>query len=183
METPLFNKAWQSAKLRIFRLEALPEYDAPQEKAIFDKWKKGNKTFTDYDGWFKMIGQAARNGLAVQRVRVFRLPLSEYAKYELDLLKASRKHGEQALAIEERKYASLIQNLDFKPKDFWLFDDKLVIIFDYNEKGGLIGEKLVTDKDHIGKYLELRNRLTENSLSLTPFLYNIKRSSIVNQYG
>ncbi len=175
VETPLFNKAWQAAKVRIFRLEALQEYDAPEEKVLFEKWKKGDKNFTEYDGWFKLLGQAKEKGIPIHKVKVVKLPVSEHLKYEIDLWKKLKIHGEQILVIEEEKYNTLTQNPDFKPKDFWLFDDKLAIIFDYNEKGELVGEELVTDKTQVAKHLELKNRLTESSLSLTPFLYKVKR--------
>ena len=174
METPLFNKAWQESKVRIFRLEALPEYDVSEDREAFEKWKNGDNKFTEYEGWFNLLKAAAEKGMSVQRVRVVRSP-SEYLKYEIDLWKVSRNFGEQAMFLEEEKYQKIFQEFGLESKDFWLFDDKLLIVFHYDQKGSLVEEELITDKGIVSKYLELKKKLIENSLSMTPFLYKAKR--------
>ena len=165
-ETPLFNKAWEEAKVRIFRLEALPQYNAPE---------KGRKNFEEAGEWLNNLDKAKEKCLAIHRIRVFILPISDYLKYQIDLWKISKNSGEQTLFLEEEKYKKTIEGLDFKPQDFWLFDDKLVIIFHCDTKGNFLEEELVIEKEAVSKYVELRKKLMENSLSMTPFLYRVKR--------
>ena len=183
VEKPLFEDAWSRSKVRIFRLESLPVYNVPEDMKIFEEWKKTKKfSANSYEEWLQKLEKTKERGVVMQRVRVAQLPLSDYLKYEVDFWKNnSIKAGEQISFIEKEKYQKLLEGLDFKQEDFWMFDDKLVIIFHYSENGNLLNEELVTDPVLVNRHVQLKKALLENSMDMTPFLYKVKHLNIANK--
>ncbi len=175
-EMPLFDISWEKAKIRIFRLESLPVYNVPGDMKIFEEWKKSKKfPAGSYEEWIQKLEKTKQRGVVMQRARVSTLPLSDYLKYETDFWKRfSSKHGEQISFIDKEKFEKIKSDAGFELKDFWMFDDKLVIIFHYNENGNFLDEELITDPAAISKHVELKTKLLGNSIGMIQFLYKAK---------
>jgi len=179
-EMPFFEDAWNRSKVRIFRLESLPVYSVPEDLKIFEEWKKTKKfPVGSYEEWLQKLEKTKERGVAIHRVRVAQLPPLDYLKYEMDFWKKfSTKAGEQISFIEQGKYQKIKSEINFDVKDFWMFDDKLVIIFHYDETGNFVKEELVTDPAVVAKHVDLKKKLLENSMALMPFLYKVKHFKI-----
>ncbi len=109
VESPLFEKAWKSAKKSIFRLEVLPEYAVPEDLVLFEKWKQGKLELDKASKkWLKQLKTTKEKGVALQRVRIVSLPLSDYLLYEMEFWKHSFKKGEEILFLEESQYKEII---------------------------------------------------------------------------
>lgn len=170
VRAPLMLSAWKKVRKNIFRLESLPKYNVPEDLVLFKKWKKGklNVNF-DFKDWFKNLEKIKKKGIKIQRVRILPLPLSNYTKYEIDVWKHSIKYGEKIYFIKSKNYQKIKKSLHFKPKDFWAFDDKIVVIFYYNKKGNFIKEELIS-KAKINNYKSLKRKLLQNSIPMKHFL-------------
>lgn len=175
VKSPLLEKAWKSAKKNIFRLEALPEYAVPEDLVLFERWKQGKLELDKASKkWLEQLKNTREKGVILQRVRIVSLPLSDYIFYEIDFWKHSLKKGEKISFLTEREYKILIRNLHFKPRDFLMSDDKVLILFHYNKKGNFVKEELIKEKKKIQQYLTLKEELMRKAIPMRTFLKTIK---------
>ncbi|MBI2558840.1 hypothetical protein HYW20_05950 [Candidatus Woesearchaeota archaeon] len=119
---------------------------------------------------------AKEKKISIRRLRVIALPLSGYLKYEIDFWKSSPRYGEKIWFLLNKDYKKIIAILKIKPKDFWLFDDKELIIFHYTLKGKWIGEEVITSESTINRYKKLKQELLRHSIPINIFLKNIKNN-------
>ncbi len=167
----LMEKAWKNATDNIFRLEAIPEYNVSEDLISFEKWKQGKADLDQASiNWLENLNKTKERRVKMQRVRVVPLPLSDYVKYEIDFWKHSTQNGEEILFLEEKEYERLIQSLNFKPKDFWMFDDRVLIIFHYDKTGNFVREELVTDEIIIKHHIDLKHKLLQHAIPMKEFL-------------
>ncbi len=167
----LMEKAWKSAKRNIFRLEAIPEYGVPEDLALFEKWKQGKLELDEASKeYLEKLKKTKGRGVEMQRVRIVPLPISEYIEYEIDFWEHSIQNGEEILFLEENEYQNLIKNLNFEPRDFWMFDDKVLIIFYYDSKGGFLREEAIQTDKTIKQYKDLKKKLLKKSILMKQFL-------------
>jgi len=170
---PIFEKSWQNAKKAIFRLESLPEYSVEEDLVSFEKWKRGEADFAlEGREWFELLENTKKSGVQMQRVRIVDLPLSKYLLYEIDFWKHSVEKGEEFLFLTRDKYNKIKEELRFQPKDFWLFDDKTLIIFHYGLKGEWVGEELIENAKLIEQHANLKQHLLKLAIPMLEFLKN-----------
>ncbi len=146
--------AWWLANFQrsAFRLEMLPAYFIPQEAELLAAFRRGENVRVPYDHpWPALVHQATHAGKTMQRVRVVAHPLSDYLRFELSLYPRSVKAGEEIR----------VANLDDHPElvaceqDFWLFDDEVVVVLDYDDRGGFLGSRTEGDLERYRKLREL----------------------------
>lgn len=165
------EEAWKKAQNNIFRLESIPEYNVPEDFILFKKWKQGKlKLAENSKKWLQNLKETKERGVKMQRVRIVSLPLSDYIRYEMDFWEHSIQNGEEILFLENEQYENIMQNLDFKPKDFWTFDDNVLIIFHYDETGDFVKEESISNKLITKKYIELKRKLLKYAISMNEFL-------------
>jgi len=169
-----FDKNWRSAKNNIFRLEGRAEYRVPGEQENIEKWKKGEldmKNNKEWQGWMGSLKSAKAKGIATKRVRVVPKPLPDYIKYEISLWQDhSTKNGEELFFINSEEYQKIVAGCGFNPKDFWLFDDKKLLILNYSHNGQFSGEILIADDGMAKRYCELKSKLLQGSISMSTFI-------------
>jgi hypothetical protein len=163
---------WDKAEKSVFRLESIPEYNIPGDIELFEKWKKGKLKINKNDSWFNRLRNTKEKGISMQRVRIVPLPILDYIKYEMEFWKISRECGEVFLFLEESKYDQIKEGLNFNPEDFWMFDDKNLVIFHYDETENLVSEEVVEDENIINDYVALEKELVKEAIPMKEFLKN-----------
>jgi hypothetical protein len=162
-----FDKNWRSAKKSIFHLQGRAEYKVTGEPETIEKWKQGELNLDRdkvWQKWQALLKSAKTKGICVQRVRVAPKPFSEYVRFEIDLWKKySSKLGEKLHFLGKDEYQGIIATLGFNPKDFWLFDDKILLIFNYDKTGKFVGEIMISDGEIIRRYSDLKTKLIKES--------------------
>ncbi len=165
------EKAWGKSVKNIFRFESIPFYRVPEDIILFEKWRKGKQiNKTDFQEWFTFLEETKKRGVIIQRVRIVALPVSDYVKYEIDVWNHSKRYGETVFFLELKSYKELTKQVDFKPKDFWMFDNKTLVIFHYNNNGEFLREERIKDRKIIRKYRDLKRELLKNSIPKKQFL-------------
>ncbi len=135
-----------------FRLETLPAYSIPQEAGLFAAFRRGEHvTVPDDHPWPHRVSSATRAGKTMQRVRVISHPLSDYLRFELSLYPTSVEAGEDIRVASLDDHPELVAC----QQDFWLFDDEVVVVLDYDDHGGFLGSRAEHDLDHYRKLREL----------------------------
>ena len=169
-----FDKNWGNAKKSIFRLEGRPEYRVPGEQGNIEKWKKGELDMSgnkEWQKWMESLKNAQAKGLVVSRVRVVPKIMNDYTRCEIDMWQEySAKNGEEFFFMNENEYQTIIAEFGFNTKDFWLFDDEKLLIFNYNKTGQFAGDILIADGGMVKRYADLKIKLLQKSTPLATFV-------------
>lgn len=169
-----FDKNWRNAKSGIFRLEGRAEYRLPGDWENFEKWKQGNLDLSknkSWQEWINSLKNAQNRKVCMQRVKVVPAPLPDYIKYEIDLWrKYSTQNGEQIFFIAASDYQEIIAKAGFDTKDFWIFDDEVLLIINYDKSGRQADEILIANGGMINRYSNLKQKLLEKAVPMELFL-------------
>jgi hypothetical protein len=139
--TRLFDTFQRSA----FRLEQLPQYLVPQEDELLADWRAGRsiRRTPETSDWLRLIADHTAAGRRVYRVHVVDWPLSEYTRFEIDCYPDNIAAGEDVYVADRTASADLKYVLR---EDFWLLDDRLVLLMRYDDEGHYLGADLADDE-------------------------------------
>lgn len=147
-----------------FRYEALQEYDVHFEKEAYQQFHNTGQLPAHFNQeWHSIIATALKRGAKMQRVRLLSFPLSPYLQYEL------RAYQESLLHWEEIRY--ITKNELSWCKDFWIFDDEVVLEMNYSSNWTFLWFKELTDQHALfHTYLAHKYRLLSSSQPIAPLL-------------
>ncbi len=158
-----FVEAFESFSHEAFRLELLQQFNVAREQESFDDFKKGRPVPKNYNGeWCKTIQKAAERGASFKRVRLITEPLTEYTKFEISWgYKVNTEAGEDIRYISGDILSSFETSVPIL-KDFWLFDEKLCLLMEYDLLGTYLGVTKLPD-EHLGQYIALKREALNKS--------------------
>jgi hypothetical protein len=138
---------------RVFRLETLDYYDAPNEHEPYARFLAGQPAdWTWREPWKRLVRDVRASGRIMQRVHVVSEPVSDYIRFELLHVYPANVDAGEDVRILGREHAREIGILGIG--DFWLFDDSLAAILIYDD-GGSVGR--VELEDRPGPLMYLRS--------------------------
>jgi hypothetical protein len=155
-----------SFRQRAFRLETRDHYDVPQEADWFQAFLRGEgipELSPENDSWLKLVSGHCRTGKRMQRVHIVSQPLTDYCRFELAMCVSSVGAGEEIRIIERDQMPELRR----MQEDFWLFDDAVVIVLDYDDNGRFLGTRVAEDLTY---YREVANLTLTHSIHLDEYL-------------
>jgi hypothetical protein len=159
-----------SFRQRAFRLETRDHYDVPQEADWFQAFLR-NEGIPDLtpenDSWLRMVSGHCRTGKRMQRVHIVSQPLTDYCRFELAMYVSSVAAGEEIRILERGE----IPELEDMREDFWLFDDAVVIILDYDGNGRFLDSRVAQDVAH---YREVASLTLTHAIHLDEYLARTK---------
>ena len=134
---------------RVFRLETLDYYDAPNEHEPYRRFLAGERADLAWrEPWKRLVRDVRASGRTMERVHVVSEPVSDYIRFELlDVYPANADAGEDVriLSRSEAWPSGL---------DFWLFDDDLAALLKYDSGGRVSEVRLIEDdmavRHHLG---------------------------------
>lgn len=99
-----------------------------------------------YRAWPPLVGDAVARGVLVRRLRVVSEPISEYVRFEHDITATLNvAAGEDVRWLPRRKATTLC----FPGNDFWLFDDRVVMVNHFSGTGESSGHEVSHDEELI----------------------------------
>ncbi len=118
---------------RVFRLETLDFYDAPNEHAPYARFLAGEPVDPAWRRpWQTLVRGVRESGRTMARVHVITEPASDYVRFSLlHGYPASVQAGED-VRILGRMQASAAKR---PSTDYWLFDDNLAALLIYDDAG------------------------------------------------
>jgi Family of unknown function (DUF6879) len=139
---------------RVFRLETLDWYVAPNEREPYARFLAGERVDPAWrEPWKKIVRGVRESGRVMQRVHVVTEPVSDYIRFELlHAYPANVQAGEDVRILGRGQAGSL------PDMDFWLFDDSTAAKLTYNRAGGVLQVELERDPGMLRWYLEDRDR-------------------------
>jgi hypothetical protein len=119
-----------------WRLEALPAYGTAESVPAFGTWLKTGELVPLAErpakiAWMTAVREATAQGRRLGRVRILHQPRVPFEDYELATYPENVEAGEDVRIADAAEHSDLTV-LD---TDFWLLDDELVLVMDYDDDG------------------------------------------------
>ena len=147
-----------------FRLETRKQYNEPYEQADLKLFLAGTPRLPDEAEWFRpwieQVARQAAQGKRISRVRVHDKPPTGYQRWERWVGTWNIAAGEDIRYMFRSKARQIGLPLDH---DWWLLDDKQVIVMCFNAGGDVASSELLTDPLVVGEYGYWRDLAVRNA--------------------
>lgn len=167
-----FGEAFDSLFRRsAFRLELLDKYVAENEEGPFRRFLDGRPQDPAWrEPWAKFVRASTRDGKQMARVHVVGEPLSDYLQFELTCgYPASAAAGEDIRILRLSQYPVLV----YPRRDFWLFDDVVAAVMDYDDDGNFLGADTTSAPVPIAGYRTVRDFTMQDAVPLADYLASL----------
>jgi hypothetical protein len=156
-----FGEMFSSFRHSAFRFEGLQDYDSPEDAERFAAFLSG-KSAAPNQPWCEIVRTATAAGKRMQRVRLVRVPMTDFTRFELACYRWSAEAGED------------IRVTDFHPeldgfRDFWLFDMTTAVLMNYDQRGRYLSAELA-DRVDTDRCIGIRGLLLSHAVPLNDYL-------------
>jgi hypothetical protein len=131
MDTHELGRLFESFRSSAFRLECLSEYAVTEddEAEAFRQWRAGQQPQGRDRDWPKFVASACAAGKQMQRVRLVSAPMTEYQRFQCSHGYPANVTAGESIYILDSEPSGLLR------VDFWLFDDELAVVLEYDDQG------------------------------------------------
>ncbi len=167
LQMPQVTELARSIKRSAFRLETLSEYKAKGEVEELRAFREGRPRpprNPDTNAWLRNVADKTAIGCTWQRVHLVDRPLSEYLRFEFIGYEENIAAGED-VRIADR--ATVPAELAALTKDFWLYDEEIVVVMNYDDDFRFVGGDV---DENVAPYLEIRDLALAHSVPLHDYL-------------
>jgi hypothetical protein len=147
-----WREMFDSVERFAYHLEMRDAYAVDGEEEEFARWQTGTlKWPTEREGWWDpswhdLVHNAVRRGATLRRARVVSEPVTDYIRYEWEATYQNIEAGEDVRWLPR----PLATGIALPGNDFWLFDDRTVLVNHFTGDGNWLGNELVTSPAVIG---------------------------------
>ena len=146
-----------------FRWEARSAYALGYERENFDRFLAGSPVsppeISWWRPWLERIARMTAEGKQVSRVRVLDEPPSDYQRWMQWTGQWNTEAGELITYLPRSTARQLVPVAD----DWWLLDDKRLIIMRYTNAGEIAGKELITDPGTVARHRDWRDLAVLNA--------------------
>lgn len=166
-----FDALFDGVVRSVVRLEALPAYAVGgAEQDRLDAFRAGRARplrSVRTDPWLARIALTTiTTGKDWSRLRVVDDPLTDYQRYQLASYRESQAVGERIRLVRRASVGGV-------GPDFWLFDDRRVVLMHYHPDGRLDRRELRDDRSVVDECRDRVERLGAGSVPLNEFLASV----------
>lgn len=164
---------FRSFERSAFRCEQQPSYEVPEEATSVAMFADGVDHDPTEDPYFRegfaLFAELTESGRRLERVRVHDEPPTTYQRWLLWLGRWNAEAGEviHYLNREVALDAGLVP-ADGYGDDFWLFDDQLVVIMQFDGRGRLMALTSSDESETVAAAVEWRRRARLHVPGSTP---------------
>lgn len=153
---------------RVYRLETLDSYDAPNEHEPYRRFLAGEPVDPAWrQPWRKLVTGVVESGRTMARCHVVTEPLTDYVRFSLlHGYPASIESGEDVRIIG-REAAAAAQLPEI---DYWLFDDSLAARLIYDGAGHLLRVELINDAGELERFVHWRDTALRSAAPLAAYV-------------
>jgi len=160
-----FDKLFAAAKHDMFKAEVLQDYSAVDDSPSLRAWlsgdeEKAKRLGAEDKGIAAWRGQCLKSPAAITRIHIVAKPYTAYLQWETEVIyKASLlQSGAENVLIAP---AAELTESTLPAGDFWIFDGKRVLQWEYENGNGKLAGGKVWDKanDDITDFLNLKKAL------------------------
>jgi hypothetical protein len=147
-----------------FKVEVLQDYSAEDKGGSLSAWMAGDKERSmellrkEPNSWTDGCREKVESGVKLTRIHVVDYPLSDYIQWEIEVYKARNVPlGKEEVYLVDRKD---VADLDLPAGDLMMFDQKNVVIGNYDETGYAVTQSFYDQSDsELKGFLQLREDL------------------------
>jgi hypothetical protein len=112
---------------------------------MFIAWQTGGRDAPvvrdTFRSWTQLVREITGRGVDVRRARIVSEPISEYVRFEYEISDTNVAAGENIRWVPRRRATDLA----LPGNDFWLLDERLVIVIHFTGEGESGGRETTTD--------------------------------------
>ena len=138
-------------KKSLFRLEVLDFYEPDNEE--FQRYLRGDSgpNMERKQAWLDYIATEVNAGHPMRRVHIVRSPLNEYLQFACEWgYTHNAQAGEQIRILD---LANKPANEAIVFEDFWIIDDKIVLVMHYDDNGVFVKGEVLPEEEASRYYL------------------------------
>jgi hypothetical protein len=142
-----WRELFDSVEQFAYHLEMRDSYGVDDEAEEFAQWKTGalrlpttREDWWDH-AWHDLVRDAVQRGAVLRRTRIVSEPVTDYIRFEWEGTYQNIEAGEDVRWLPRR----LATGIALPGNDFWLFDDRTVLVNHFTGNGGWLGNELITD--------------------------------------
>jgi hypothetical protein len=167
MTTEEFLRLFSTFRVTAFRLETRQQYLVEAEADLLRAFREGRPAPPSpaMDEWLALIRANTGAGKRMYRVHVLEQPLTDYVRWELSTYSANIAAGEEIFTADRDSHPELAPLYE----DFWLFDDRDLVVMSYEDDGRWLGVDLrpTSELDH---YRQMRDAALRHGVPLAEYL-------------
>lgn len=145
------------ARHDLFRMETLPAYAVVSDGDDFHRWVAGETepSMDRIQPWLDRLSSERDAGKIRSRVRLLSADLTDYERYSCEWGYAlTTAAGEDIRVLRAGEHDIPI---DIASEDFWLVDDRDLLLMRYDADGGFLGAQGVTDARAVESFRRARD--------------------------
>ncbi|MFE3280917.1 DUF6879 family protein [Nocardia sp. NPDC059239] len=156
-----FGDMFRSCRKSAFHLEVQDVYETPEESEPFRKFLNGEPDdFAWLQGWFDLVRESSKRGVAFTRVRVVTVPHVDYVRWSLAVSPLNIEAGEDIRYLPRH----LVNADDLTADDYWLFDDSTVAYTLFTPDGAAAGAAVTTDPVLVRRCAQVRDAVWRQAI-------------------
>jgi hypothetical protein len=141
-----FEELFAETRRSAVHLEMRDSYSDPDEAALVDAWKAGQRPNPDdraswWHPWLDLVVEAVGRGVVFRRARIVSEPVSDYTKFLHAHTFPNIASGEAVRWLPRRQASDVA----LPGNDFWVFDNRLVRFGYFSGDGVYLGDELEDD--------------------------------------
>lgn len=170
-----WGKLASNFRATLFRLEALAEYDSPDEKSLIDAFERGESSAPTgpLAEYFAAQRKLVLSGKSVERVHVVPDELTPYLRWEI---RWAYQHladaGVKVYLLPESKCSELAK----RAFEFYLIDDTHLIEVVYGPRGDFLELRRETNIERITEARDIRNQMLREAVPFRDFVSGLNLS-------
>jgi hypothetical protein len=165
-----FEELFTSFERSARRLEVRDRYDVDSERLYLARWRDGMQEDRQHvesrRPWLRQVRQNVAHGRTYQRVRVVAEPLTEYVRYALRGTRQTVESGEDIRYL----LRSQAGKLDLPDHDFWILDERRLVLMPFTADDRPLGGLVVTEPDVVAQHAAWLDLAVEQSIPYGDFL-------------
>jgi hypothetical protein len=165
-----WRRTFDACERNAWRFEAQPGYTMPREAENVARFLRGEPKPADHNSrWHERVAGYVAAGLTIGRVRVVRMPLTDYQRYQFAWgIPGNIRAGEdiRILDVTQDDFG-----LPLTGTDWWMFDEMRIVRLNFRPDGTQINREVFTGD--LAPYLEWKRIALTNSV---PFAEYMKES-------
>jgi len=163
---PDLASLFTSFRRSAFRLETLPAYLIDTEAESLRLFREGQPppAWRAERPWLQTVSAARAAGKSMQRVRVIRGTMTEYVRFECEWGYPDNTRAGEDIRVLALQPGDRLP--DMPDHDFWLFDDSIAVVLQYDDAGRFLRAVAVED---VRRYRLCRDAVMARAMSFEQY--------------
>jgi hypothetical protein len=158
-----------NAKVASWRWESRGVYSAV-DATLLRRWREGHGRDPDDDrSWVEYVQGLRRRGVRFERARLLTEPLTEYLRMQFDFTYMNVDAGEDVRWVAP----SVAAKVGMPTYDYYLIDDDVVAILDFDVRGRFTGARASTGREVVERHATWRDLIWPHAVPHERYLTDL----------